>query len=254
MKFSYTYRDSGGERHASEIEAPSRDAAFAILREVHGIKPIRLTAEAPDAAAGDAGAKSPAGGERHPPSAPGAWRLAAFAVLSAVLVVGAWLLLRRDAEADPVVQDDVSTKGEAAIPRPRHWLGARIPVESVFNDPTERYLATFAEPGREVREREEDYYEGAFAEAVLKPVFVSARDAPPVAEFKRILAGLKEEASLQLRGGKGVREVADWFVDRQKMESEWRNGLVARVEAGEVSAASANRMLQSMGFEPIPQK
>ena len=242
MKFSYTYRDSSGERHASEIDAPSRDAAFAILREVHGIKPIRLTQTGVlDTADG-------ASGQPPPPAAKRVWRLMSLALLAAVLG-GAWWAARWH---DAAPGGGAAEQGDIAIPRPRHWLGAKIPVESVFKDPTERYLAIFAEPGREVRERVDDYYEGAFAEAVAKPVFVSTVDAPPVAEFKRVLAGLKEEASLQLKGGKGVREVADWFIDRQKMEAEWRSGLVARVNAGEVTIADANRSLQNLGFELIP--
>ena len=32
MKFTYTYRSSDGERHTAEIEAESRDAAFAKIR------------------------------------------------------------------------------------------------------------------------------------------------------------------------------------------------------------------------------
>ena len=32
MKFTYTYRSSDGQRHTAEIEAESRDAAFAKIR------------------------------------------------------------------------------------------------------------------------------------------------------------------------------------------------------------------------------
>ena len=44
MKFTYTYRSSDGQRHAAEIEAESRDAAFARLRTEFGIRPIRVVA------------------------------------------------------------------------------------------------------------------------------------------------------------------------------------------------------------------
>ena len=44
MTFAYTYRSSDGQRHAAEIEAESRDAAFARLRAELGIRPIRVTA------------------------------------------------------------------------------------------------------------------------------------------------------------------------------------------------------------------
>ena len=44
MKFTYTYRSSDGQRHSAEIEAESRDAAFAVIRRELGIKPIKVTA------------------------------------------------------------------------------------------------------------------------------------------------------------------------------------------------------------------
>lgn len=44
MRFAYTYRSSDGQRHTAEIEAESRDAAFAKVRAELGIKPIRVTA------------------------------------------------------------------------------------------------------------------------------------------------------------------------------------------------------------------
>ena len=44
MKFTYTYRSSDGQRHTAEIEAESRDAAFAKVRAELGIKPIKVTA------------------------------------------------------------------------------------------------------------------------------------------------------------------------------------------------------------------
>ena len=45
MRFTYTYRSSDGERHTAEIEAESRDAAFAKIRTELGIKPIKVVAE-----------------------------------------------------------------------------------------------------------------------------------------------------------------------------------------------------------------
>ena len=44
MRFTYTYRSSDGQRHIAEIEAESRDAAFAKVRAELGVKPIRVTA------------------------------------------------------------------------------------------------------------------------------------------------------------------------------------------------------------------
>ena len=43
MKYTYAYKTSDGARHEAAIEAPSRDAAFAALRE-QGIRPIKVVA------------------------------------------------------------------------------------------------------------------------------------------------------------------------------------------------------------------
>ena len=43
MKYTYAYKDSDGKRHEDSIEASSRDAAFAALRE-QGIRPIKVVA------------------------------------------------------------------------------------------------------------------------------------------------------------------------------------------------------------------
>ena len=60
MKFTYTYRSSDGERHMAEIEAESRDAAFAKIRTELGIKPIKVTAVEGESGAGRAASVSAA--------------------------------------------------------------------------------------------------------------------------------------------------------------------------------------------------
>ena len=52
MKFTYTYRSSDGLRHSAEIEAESRDAAFAKVRTELGIKPIKGVATGDHATGG----------------------------------------------------------------------------------------------------------------------------------------------------------------------------------------------------------
>ena len=61
MNFTYTYRSSDGERHTAEIEAESRDAAFAKIRTELGIKPIKVVAEE------DGSGKSAASERAHDP-------------------------------------------------------------------------------------------------------------------------------------------------------------------------------------------
>jgi hypothetical protein len=52
MRFTYTYRSSDGQRHTAEIEAESRDAAFARVRNELGIKPIKVVATGDHATGG----------------------------------------------------------------------------------------------------------------------------------------------------------------------------------------------------------
>ena len=43
MKYTYAYKESNGTRHEESMEAPSREAVFATLRE-KGIKAIKVIA------------------------------------------------------------------------------------------------------------------------------------------------------------------------------------------------------------------
>lgn len=227
MNYVYTYRSSDGRRHTGEIEAASRDEAYGMLR-TQGIRAIRVDEVRTGAKGGPA-------------------RRIAYvvAVLAGVAAIGggaaAWLLRAQSGGAEE--------PGVEAMPRPRHKLEARIPVEAVFKDPTERWLAVFAEPGREERERVDDFHEGAFTEAMSRPVMIDAKDPPPFAELKRIVAGEKEEAAMRLRGGWSEREVAAWFVARQRMEVEFRKLLERRVKAGETTREEADRELAAIGMK-----
>lgn len=61
MLFTYTYRSSDGRRHSAEIEAESRDAAFAKVRSELGVKPIKVVVSAAQGRGGQL-ARSAAGG------------------------------------------------------------------------------------------------------------------------------------------------------------------------------------------------
>lgn len=229
MNYVYTYRSSDGQRHTDEIEAASRDEAYGILR-AKGIRAIRVD-------------EIKTGAKREPVS-PVRKIATAIAVLLGVFVIGGatiWLFKSRSAEVDE--------PGVAAMPRPRHKLEARIPVEAVFNDPTERWLAAFAEPGSEERERVDDFHEGAFTEAMSRPVIIASKDPPPFSELKRIVAGEKEEAAMRLRGGWSEKEVAAWFAARQRMEAEYRKLLERRVKDGAISQDEADRELAAIGIK-----
>ena len=89
MTFAYTYRSSDGQRHSAEIEAESRDAAFAKVRGELGIKPIKVTAVEGDHAIAEGSGKSAASPRwrTHP--------VVAFIAVIALVVLAAWWLAAR---------------------------------------------------------------------------------------------------------------------------------------------------------------
>ena len=87
MRFTYTYRSSDGERHSAEIEAESRDAAFAKIRTELGIKPIKVVA-AEGESRQDGG--SPYGRAGARPSRWMPWGAAILAALVLAAACGAW--------------------------------------------------------------------------------------------------------------------------------------------------------------------
>ena len=179
MKFTYTYRSSDGERHTAEIEAESRDAAFAKIRTELGIKPIKVVAEV------DGSGKSAASPNSASPRGSGALAasfkkrnllVAAAVVLFAAVLGGvAWWMRSPNNESPatnrelPAANSDqpitVSTPQgpvtlSVATPLPRQAIpGDRRKIEEavaqerdppVFRFAAERWLVRYAEPGRQL--------------------------------------------------------------------------------------------------------
>lgn len=85
MRFAYTYRSSDGQRHSAEIEAESRDAAFAKIRAERGVKPIKVTA-----ADGESRQDVSSSKQRHITGK--AAILAAGVLIASAIAGGAWWL------------------------------------------------------------------------------------------------------------------------------------------------------------------
>ena len=172
MNFTYTYRSSDGERHSAEIEAESRDAAFAKIRTELGIKPIKVVAAEGESRQDGGSPWHPTGGPRSRATVWGAAILAA--ILLVVLGGVAWWMRSPNRELPatngdlPIANSDqpitVSTPQgpvtlSVATPLPRQTIpGDRRKIEEavaqerdppVFRFAAERWLARFAEPGRQ---------------------------------------------------------------------------------------------------------
>ena len=169
MKFTYTYRSSDGQRHTAEIEAESRDAAFAKVRSELGIKPIKVVA-AGDHATGKGSGKSA--------SSPRWGVVTVIALIAAILLIAlaVWWFGGRGATApaqEPSAYTVNTPQGPVTLrvaePLPRQMIpGDRRRIEGavngqdalspseaksqstngVFKFAAEAWLARYAEPGR----------------------------------------------------------------------------------------------------------
>ena len=241
VTFTYYYKTSDGIRHEAEIGAPSRDEAFAALRE-RGIRPIKLIARDGSSANGEMR------GVRK--------RVVAALVVTAVVVAGAAaFLLGRRAPAVPEVvvtpQGPVKFSVASALPRQR-IPGDRLRIErqptNLFAFASEAVLAGFAEPGRPLPAGT-GLDEADVRAALAKPVMLSSADFTEHVDLKRIVVGMKRELGAYLAGGGTVDGYAGELVKRQKMEIAYREKaekhladlLAPSSEAPGPSARSANR-------------
>jgi len=260
VRFTYTYRSSDGERHAAEIEAESRDAAFAKIRSELGIKPIKVTAT------GDAGESQPsAPGKRFPV------RVLPWAVGAVFAVVGVvyWLRSARsdgNGNVDVVVmhtpQGPVTL--QAAEPLPRQAIpGNRQRIEgdrdSVFTNAAERLLSRFAEPGRAVAAPADTKpTEAEFRACLREPVRVASNELTEHIDLKRIVSGMKREMRAYLAGGGTVDGYLTELEKRQRLEISYRKSAEEKLESllKDPKAAyaywlKANAQLQAMGIYPL---
>ena len=253
MKFTYTYRSSDGERHTAEIDAESRDAAFAKIRTELGIKPIKVVAagdHATDEGSGKSAA-SPNSNARTQLSGTGGSRSRATvwgaAILAAILLVvlGGMVWWMRSPNHEPQTangeqpaasQDQPITVAtpqgpvtlRVAEPLPRQMIpGNRQRIEddrdNVFTNAAERLLARFAEPGRAVAApKGEQPTEADFAACLREPIRVASSELTEHIDLKRIVSGMKREMRAYIAGGGTIDGYLAELEKRQKLEVSYR--------------------------------
>ena len=258
MLFTYTYRSSDGQRHTAEIEAESRDDAFAAIRRELGVKPIRVVA---------AGGRGDVNGRDA--RSPGGRTVAGIAFAAFVLLMAggaAWWLAGRRSDAPyqvmtpqgPVTYTVATTLPRQAIPGDRRRIeaamggraangqDARSP--SVFRSPAETYLARFAEPGRPVGDLGHKETASAslppteeeFRACLREPVRVASTDFTEIVDLKRIVAGMKREMQAYLAGGGTTEQYLAELVKRQRLEISYR----------EHAEQKLNELLSNHGSSP----
>ena len=208
MKFTYAYKTSDGVRHEAAMDAESREAVFAALRE-RGIKAIKVVA---------------ADGSKANGEVRGRTRVAALAVLGAVcLVLGAVVVAFVFGErggfgetALPVNFDSTVRRqviGDTAVIE----KGVRAGWADVFETEGERFLASFAIPG--VKAGQRSTTEQALQEALARDAGRGTRDEGLEArQIRAMVEGMKREARAYIAAGGTIVGYGKRLVERQDAE------------------------------------
>ena len=246
MKYTYAYKDSDGKRHEASIEAPSRDAAFAALRE-QGIRPIKVVA-----ADGSKANGAPVGVRR---------RVVAVSILVAVVAaVGATAAFLRIARPTPKIesfQADQTRRypiGDAAIIE----KGILTGWSDVFEYEGDRFLASFAVPGVKAGQRNTTVEE--IESALGRSVTIAKDDGLETRQIKAMVEGMKAEARAYVAAGGSVVEYGKRLTERQDAEIAAYERTKADLERAKETMSgntlisyweSQNDKLRNLGIRPL---
>ena len=246
MKYTYAYKTSDGTRHEASIEAPSRDAAFAALRE-RGIRPIKVVA-----ADGSKANGAPVGVRR---------RVVAVSILVAVVAaVGATAAFLRIVRPTPVVdafQSDQTRRypiGDAAIIE----KGILTGWNDVFEHEGDRFLASFAVPGVKAAQRNTTVDE--IKAALERSVSIAKDDGLEARQIKAMVEGMKAEARAYVAAGGSVVEYGKRLTERQDAEIAIYERTKADLEQAKETMGgnalisyweSQNDKLRNLGIRPL---
>ena len=246
MKYTYAYKTSNGTRHEASIEAASRDAAFAELRE-QGIRPIKVVA-----ADGSKANGAPVGVRR---------RVVAVSILAAVVVaVGATTAFLRIVRPVPELetfQADQTRRypiGDAAIIE----KGILTGWNDVFEHEGDRFLASFAVPGVKAGQRNTTVEE--IESALGRKIEPTPDDGIEARQIKAMVAGMKQEARAYIAAGGSVVNYGRRLTERQDTEIAAYDRTKADLERAKENMSgntlinyweSQNDKLRNLGIRPL---
>ena len=235
MKYTYAYKTPDGARHEAAIEAPSRDAAFAALRE-RGIRPI----------------KAPVGVRR---------RVVAVSILVAVIAaVGATAAFLRIVRPTPEMdafQTDQTRRypiGDAAIIE----KGILTGWSDVFEHEGDRFLASFAVPGVKAAQRNTTVEE--IESSLGRSINIHPDDGLEARQIKAMVEGMKHEARAYIAAGGSVFEYGRRLTERQDAEIAAYERTKADLERAKETMSgnalisyweSQNDKLRNLGIRPL---
>ena len=225
MKYTYAYKDSDGKRHEASIEAQSRDAAFATLRE-RGIRPIKVVAADGSKANGEIR------GIRK--------RVVTTVVILTAAIAGVaafWVGITTQA-SDPLLQfENEQTRrypiGDAAIIE----KGILTGWSEVFPEEGERFFASFAIPGVKAGQRNTTVEE--LTAALSRRVEPSSGDRIEARQIKAMVEGMKAEARTYSAAGGTIVEYGKRLTERQDAEIAIYEQAKSDLEAARKSKSKA---------------
>ena len=225
MKYTYAYKDSDGKRHEASIEAQSRDAAFATLRE-RGIRPIKVVAADGSKANGEIR------GIRK--------RVVTTVVILTAAIAGVaafWVGITTQA-SDPLLQfENEQTRrypiGDAAIIE----KGILTGWSEVFPEEGERFFASFAIPGVKAGQRNTTVEE--LTAALSRRVEPSSGDRIEARQIKAMVEGMKAEARTYIAAGGTIVEYGKRLTERQDAEIAIYEQAKSDLEAARKSKSKA---------------
>lgn len=257
-QFTYYWKSPDNSRHEGEIEAESRDAAFAALR-AQGIRAIKVEPKGWESGKGYRGVRK---------------RVVFLLLLAMGLVVGAvaYFTGTRNASGDGVITvETASGQVVYSLARPferQPIFGDRYRIENfpsnLFSSAAETYLVRFAEPGRPLVSSAYEPAEEELRACLSSPVRVASNEFTEYVDLKRIVAGIKREMGAYVAGGGTARQYIAEAVKRQKMEIAYREkadrrlGELLKAEGRDASSHAydywlkANAQLKSMGIYELP--
>ena len=254
MKFTYAYKTSDGVRHEAAMDAESREAVFAALRQ-QGIKAIKVVAADGSKANGEIR------GIRK--------RVLVAAVVGACVVTAILtVIIRSTPTPSTYTSFDARTRrqiiGDTAIIE----KGIRTGWADVFELEGERFLASFAIPGVPAGQRSTTVEEIQKAlDAPWRKVSDTPRQLLPsdsleARQIRAMVEGMKDEARRFVKAGGSIAQYGRLLVQRQEEEIAYYNGAKAEIEAAQKAKMPAaqlndlwekrNESLRQMGVKLIP--
>ena len=247
MKYTYAYKTPDGARHEASIEAPSRDAAFAALRE-QGIRPIKVVA---------------ADGSKANGEVRGIRRRVAVSIVVLVAVFAggvAYFVGARSGDSGDVPSFEAEQTrrqviGDTAVVD----KGILTGWSEVFPEEGERFFASFAIPGVKAGQRNTTVEE--LNAALGRKVAASPDDGIEARQIKSMVEGMKAEARAYIAAGGTIVEYGKRLTERQDAEIAIYERAKADFEAAKKVKSdddlvayweSLNDRLRNLGIKLIP--